>query len=259
MSEISDLRAYLSLPGSVAPADGLEVRVRSVRATRNEVGRPELEIRYSVPGLPDGVAQIPPDDPSAVAEELTAWATEHVRRYRPPRVPTDAELSVDLPTRAELWSMLVNSPAGTRGGRHPRLRRRGCDADPRAHPRAVAASRLRLGARSSARPRCRRRRARRRPWVGHRRGQRDRGQPTPRGGIHRAHRTRPPGVHAPGATRGAQPRLLVTRLADGPHIGIVRHLLAARSARRQPERDGLSDIVGRGRRAPARYERFSPG
>lgn len=107
MNQIGDIRAHLSRPGSVAPADGLEVRVRSVRATRDDVGRPTLEIRYAVPGLPDGVAQVPPDAPSAVAEELTAWATEHVRRYRPPRVATDAELSVDLPSRDELWRMLV--------------------------------------------------------------------------------------------------------------------------------------------------------
>ena len=107
MSKSGALRAHLMLPTAVAPADGLEVRVRSVRATRDEVGRPQLEIRYAVPGLPDGVAQIPPDEPPVVAEELTAWATEHVRRYRPPRVASDADLSVDLPLREELWSKLI--------------------------------------------------------------------------------------------------------------------------------------------------------
>jgi hypothetical protein len=109
MSEIGRIRDHLFRPGSVAPADGLEIRVRSVRERRNDVGRRDLEIVYSVPGLPDGVARIRSDEPQIVAEELTAWATGHVRRFRPPRLATDAELSVELPSRDELWQHLVSA------------------------------------------------------------------------------------------------------------------------------------------------------
>lgn len=107
MALIDQIREHLMRPGAALQADGLPIRVRSVHEGRDDVGRPELAIRYAVDGLPDGVAYTPPDDPGSVAEELTAWATEHVRQYRPPPLATDAELSVALPGRDELWQQLV--------------------------------------------------------------------------------------------------------------------------------------------------------
>lgn len=109
MSDIGQIRDFLLRPGAVAPADGLEVRVRSVRPFRNEGGRTSLEVTYSLTGLPDGRAEVEPEEPEHVAVEVQAWATEHARRFQPPPVPTDAELSVALPSAEELWQQLVDA------------------------------------------------------------------------------------------------------------------------------------------------------
>jgi hypothetical protein len=119
--------ALLRRPGAVAPADGLEVSVRSVRRVRGEMDD-ELEITYTVPPLPDGVARQPlhEDDPATyaleVAEELHGWATVHVRRFRPLPPPDRDAVRRSLPPREDLWRLLlaqfrdvVEVPGGFRG------------------------------------------------------------------------------------------------------------------------------------------------
>jgi hypothetical protein len=115
--ELEAVTTLLKRPGAVAPADGLAVTVRVVRVTAGELGTGELEIVYSVPSLPDGLARQPLPGPwhedlatyaSEVAEELQAWAIEHVRNYRP-LPPFDREqVQQELPSRAQLWLMLTS-------------------------------------------------------------------------------------------------------------------------------------------------------
>jgi hypothetical protein len=111
-ADLLELTRLLQRPGAIAPADGLPVRVQSVRGSGARRGH-ELEIHYSVAPLPDGIAhQPPPRDRDLVAyaaevgEELQAWAIEHVRRYRPLPPPDLDQILRDLPSREELWALL---------------------------------------------------------------------------------------------------------------------------------------------------------
>lgn len=110
--DLRELTRSLQQPGAVEPADGLPVVVRSVRIARSR-GRDELLIDYSVQPLPDAVARQPlPWDSdlvayaAQVAEGLQAWATEHVRKFRPLPPPDLDRIRRELPPREELWRLL---------------------------------------------------------------------------------------------------------------------------------------------------------
>jgi len=125
-----DLRTVgklLRRPGAVAPADGIPVVVRSVELSRNR-SDPELLIHYSVAPLPDGLARqpLPTGDlteyAEEVAQEVQAWAIEHVRRFRPLPPPDRDAIRRDLPSREQLWDRLLEeftevevTPGGFRG------------------------------------------------------------------------------------------------------------------------------------------------
>jgi hypothetical protein len=107
---IDEVVRILRDPGAVPLADGIPVQVTSVSLAPSG---DELVVRYSVPPLPDGVARPPvPEGGTAasraaeVAEELIGWATEHVRRYRPPPPLDRAQVARDLPDRNKLWRQL---------------------------------------------------------------------------------------------------------------------------------------------------------
>jgi hypothetical protein len=115
--ELQAVTTLLQRPGAVASADGLAVTVRAVRVTAGELGTGELEIVYSVPSLPDAVARQPLPGPwhedlatyaSEVAEELQAWAIEHVRKYRPLPAFDREQVQHELPPREQLWLMLTS-------------------------------------------------------------------------------------------------------------------------------------------------------
>jgi hypothetical protein len=110
--ELRELTRLLQQPRAVPPADGLPVVVRSVRIARSD-GNDKLLVDYSVHPLPDAVAQQPlPWDSdlvayaAQVAEELQAWATEHVRKFRPLPPPDLDRIRQELPPREELWRLL---------------------------------------------------------------------------------------------------------------------------------------------------------
>ncbi len=112
--DIAQVRQRLQEAGAVAAADGIEVRVHTVRVEPGELaGQQDLVIDYAVAPLPDGTARQPlPRSHDLetycreVAVEVTAWATEHVRRYRPLPLPDRDEVRRDLPGRDELWRMM---------------------------------------------------------------------------------------------------------------------------------------------------------
>jgi hypothetical protein len=111
-ADLLELTRLLQRPGAIAPADGLTVRVQSVRIAGARRGG-ELEIRYSVAPLPDGIARQPPPGnrdlvtyAAEVGEELQAWAIEHVRRHRPLPPADRDQIRRDLPSREELWALL---------------------------------------------------------------------------------------------------------------------------------------------------------
>jgi hypothetical protein len=119
-AELSELTRLLQQPRAVQPADGLPVVVRSVRLARSD-GNDELLIDYSVHPLPDAVAQQPlPRDSdlvayaAQVAEEVQAWATEHVRKFRPLPPPDLDRIRQELPPREELWRLLRDEFHGVR-------------------------------------------------------------------------------------------------------------------------------------------------
>ena len=111
---LRELARLLRRPGAVPRADGLAVSVTTVRLVRGHDGR-EIEIRYAVPPLPDGVARQPLPRAeesltayaSIVAEELQGWATEHVRRYRPLPQPDRNQVARELPSADALWRDLL--------------------------------------------------------------------------------------------------------------------------------------------------------
>ena len=107
---IDELVRILRDPAAVPRADGIPVQVTSVSLAPSG---DELVVRYSVSPLPDGVARPPvPEGGTAasraaeVGKELNGWATEHVRRYRPPPPLDRAEVARELPDRDELWRRL---------------------------------------------------------------------------------------------------------------------------------------------------------
>ena len=114
---LARLAELLVGPGRVAPADGLEVIVTSlaVRPASDPRLDDELELRFAVTPLPEGVARQPlpsryhrdlADYAGEVAEEVQAWAVEHVRRFRP-LPPFDREqVASELPPADELWRRL---------------------------------------------------------------------------------------------------------------------------------------------------------
>jgi hypothetical protein len=86
------------------------VTVASVGSARHGA---EVVIGFSVPGLPDGVCRQPAPGntdlstyASEVAEELQAWAIEHVRKHRPLPPPDRDRVRRELPSREELWRTL---------------------------------------------------------------------------------------------------------------------------------------------------------
>ena len=108
----------LARPGTVPLADGLAVTVVAIRPLGND----RWEVRYAVPDLPDGVAQLPPPysdelDEAAreYAEEVHGSATEHVRRYRPLPPPDRDAIRRELPDREALWAMLGQRRDGEAG------------------------------------------------------------------------------------------------------------------------------------------------
>ena len=117
-ASLHELARLLRRPGAVPPADGLPVTVGSVGSARHGA---EVVIGFSVPGLPDGVCRQPaPRDSdlstyaSEVAEELQAWATEHVRKHRPLPPPDRERVRRELPSREELWGALREEFSGVR-------------------------------------------------------------------------------------------------------------------------------------------------
>jgi hypothetical protein len=113
--QLRELTRLLQRPGTVAPAEGLVVTVRSLKISRGYQDD-ELVIGYSVPPLPDGIARQPlPRDADLstyareVAEELNAWAIEHVRKHRPPPPLDRAQVARELPSRDELWRRLQDA------------------------------------------------------------------------------------------------------------------------------------------------------
>lgn len=111
-ADLLELTRLLQRPGAIAPADGLTVRVQSLRIASAPRGS-ELEIHYSVAPLPDGIARQPLPGSrdlvtyaAEVGEELPGWAIEHVRRHRPLPPPDRDQIRRDLPSREELWALL---------------------------------------------------------------------------------------------------------------------------------------------------------
>lgn len=111
-ADLRELTSFLQQPGAVKPADGLPVVVRSVRIARSG-GTDELLIEYTVQPLPDAVAKQPlPWDSdlgayaAQVAEEVQAWAIEHVRKFRPLPPPDLDRIRQELPSRDQLWRLL---------------------------------------------------------------------------------------------------------------------------------------------------------
>jgi hypothetical protein len=117
---LRDLLAALSRSGAVPPADGLPVTVTGVHLSGDGETQ-ELVIEFSLPDLPPGVCRQPydeewrrrfrPSDPTRyavqLADEIQAWAIEHVRTIHPPEPIDRDQVRAELPSADELWGTLT--------------------------------------------------------------------------------------------------------------------------------------------------------
>jgi hypothetical protein len=118
--ELRRLHAYLARDGAVVTVDGDPVEVHAVVLVAEDgpEDRPlwRVAVDYSVPpllGATRGDHPLPWADDTVeeyaddLAEHVGFWATEHVRRVRPLPPPDRDPVRRELPTREELWTLLL--------------------------------------------------------------------------------------------------------------------------------------------------------